>query len=347
MGLSSYNIEALKPLFTPDDVVIVAPLNWGMGHASRCIPVIEMLSKYCKKVILASNGVALDLLTKEFPLLSTEELPSYDIKYKYRNILTNIIISTPTIVRAIDRERKNADILAKKHNATVILSDNRLGFRSRHTHNFYITHQMNLVHSSKLVAQIGTFIHRRFYSKFDLCLVPDYGDQRALAPDMSQSHYKNVIFVGPLTRINKISLALDNDILALLSGPEPQRTTLENDLVPLLSSFNNYKITLIRGTHKAAEYHVNNGDHLNIIDFATTDVIEYYLNRSRLLISRSGYSTIMDIHNLDIGNVFIPTPGQTEQEYLANHLSNGKKSIKLSQNKLEKLFEIIKYQLNF
>ncbi len=343
MGLSAYNIQALEPHFTQDDIVLVAPLHWGLGHAARCIPIIQWLKQNCKEVILASDGAALELLKKEFPELKYETLPAYDIRYTYENILVNIILGSFRVIKTIYQEHKTTQHLVKKHKITKILSDNRLGLYHHNITSLYLTHQVKILYPTKWISAIGNYIHQRFIHRFDHCLVPDYQGSEALCPDLSDGNIENATFIGPITRINKLNIPFSYDIMVLLSGPEPQRTILEKKLWDILSLLEEYSIVFVRGSKATMTYQYPN--HITVLDFAFGTAIEQLLNSSKLLISRSGYSTVMDTHLLGIKAIWIPTPGQTEQEYLAERLSNHENYTFLKQKDLNLLEEFIKIKI--
>lgn len=341
MGLKQYNIDALHPLFTKDDTVIFGVLNWGLGHASRSIPLIDWLQKRCKKVIVASDGTALDYLRMNFPEISFEVLSSYNIRYKYENIALNIATSSFSIFKAVLQERRMIKQIAKKYQATKVISDNRLGFYYPNCTNFYITHQVNIVHSNKLLSFLGTQAHRMFYKKFDKVLIPDFTGKNALGPQLSQSSDEKAVYIGPLTRIRKLDLPKTIDILVLLSGPEPQRSILEKGLLKELNGLDSLNVCFIRGTYLDIDFDEAIKSHLKIQNISNTEETEFMLNSCKLLISRSGYSTIMDTYELKIPTIWIPTPGQTEQEYLADFHQRNSKYQKLNQNELNKLQKII------
>ena len=328
--------------FTEDDIIMVAPLNWGLGHASRCIPLIRMLRKKCKKVIIASDGVALELLKSEFPDLPFYPLSSYNIQYRYESIVLNILLSSFYIIRAVISERKTALKLAALNGATAILSDNRLGFRTSGVKNYYLTHQINILHPNSIISWLGSKCHQWFIRKFDLCFVPDYSDDRALCPALS--HYGGIekVYIGPLSRISMLNLPRIYDICVVLSGPEPQRSILEALLLDELNLLNQFRILLVRGTNTRITF-PGIPTHIIVKDLLISAETEHILNSSGLLISRSGYSTIMDIIHLEIKAIFIPTPGQTEQAYLAEKCSESLKYGIINQNEIKKLGEVINY----
>ena len=262
--------------FSADDIVIIAPLNWGLGHATRCIPLIDLF--------------------------------------------LNILMILPSIIMAFLKERQSAIKIVNNYHATIILSDNRFGFRCPAVKNIYMTHQVNILHNYPIISLLGSKVHQWFIKKFDICLVPDYSDKGSLCPALTQGNNIKKIFIGPLTRIKKLVLPMNWDICVMLSGPEPQRSILEKELIKQLIVLKQYKILFVTGNEK--EYDVMTlPEHISIRSLLTSNEVEEILNSSKLLISRSGYSTIMDIVNLDIHAIFIPTPGQTEQEYLGQTLA--------------------------
>lgn len=337
--LSKTAQELISPYFSANDVVIIAPLNWGLGHASRCIPIIEYLISRCKKVIIASDGQSLEILKKEFPKLISENIPSYRIQYRYNSMLLNMLIMLPTIIATIIKEKKHAVKLTKKHHATIILSDNRLGFWSKQTKNIYLTHQINILHRNKIIAWFGSKAHQFFIKKFDICFVPDYFGEKAICPALSNNPLFSPFYLGPISRIKKLEMPVIWDICVVLTGPENQRTYFENKLLNILNPLVDYKILFIRGTDKKSMPRVE--PHITVKSVSSSEEMETYLNTSRLLISRCGYSTIMDIYELNIKAILIPTPGQTEQEYLSEILTKRKKFNFLNQNQLHELPAII------
>lgn len=337
--LSNSNLSIIGRFVSKDDIVIVGVLNWGLGHATRCIPLIDWLTKECKQVIIASDGEALQLLTAQYPKLLSYKLPSYSIQYKYEDIAVNMLASSTKVIRAIKNEMNVADLLSRETGATLIISDNRLGFKSKYTKNLYLTHQVKILHNNLLVSKMGTWIHSYFIKKFDHGLIPDFNNELALCPSLSVTNSTFFSYLGPLTRIQKLNLPLVYDILVLLSGPEPQRTVFEKLLWRQLTMMDQYKVCIAGA--KTLESN-QNFSHIDILPIQNTNDVETLLNTSKILISRSGYTTIMDIFNLDIKAIFVPTPGQTEQEYLAVFHSKNSKYTFLNQNELNKLLKTIK-----
>ena len=161
--------------------ILVAPLNWGLGHATRCIPIINELIKCNFEPVIATDGIALDLLRKEFPEIEAIELPSYNITYSKNGFLfkLKILLSTPKILSTTIKEHKKAEQLVDKLNINGIISDNRLGFHSKKVPSIFITHQLHVL--SGITTWISSKIHHLFINRYNECWIPDYKDKNNLS----------------------------------------------------------------------------------------------------------------------------------------------------------------------
>lgn len=290
-----------------------------MGHATRCIPIINALLKANYEPVLASDGDALLLLQKEFPLLKSVELPSYNISYpkngKYLNF--KLLLQIPHIISAIKKERKTVAHLIDQENIAGIISDNRFGVYSKKVPSVYMTHQLKVL--SGKTTFITTKIHQQFIRKFDECWIPDVEENPNFSGDLGhlkKLHF-NLKYLGILSRFQPKELEIKYDLLLLLSGPEPQRTLLENKLLMELKDFKG-RVLMVRGVFSAAE--ITAPGNFKIVNYLLANELEEAIKQSNLVIARSGYSTIMDLAVLGKKAFFIPTPGQFEQEYLAKRL---------------------------
>lgn len=300
--------------------ILVAPLHWGLGHATRCIPIIRAILKSGCHVIIASDGAALYLLQKEFPQLPSLELPSYGIEYpkKGKNIILKLLLKLPKIKRAISSEKKIIKKLVSEKIIHGIISDNRIGVRSNQIPSVFITHQLNVLSGSTTF--FSSKFHRNIINKFDECWVPDLEGSMNLSGTLGHLGRSNhhIKYIGLLSRMQKKILPIEFDVLIILSGPEPHRTYLEEKLIAQFKD-KEKRILLIRGLveHKQVKSRVAN---IQILNYALSDEMEQFLNKSDVVISRSGYTSIMDLAVLAKKAFFIPTPGQFEQEYLAKRL---------------------------
>jgi UDP:flavonoid glycosyltransferase YjiC (YdhE family) len=291
-----------------------------LGHATRCIPIIHALLKANYNPVLASDGDALSLLQKEFPFLKSIELPSYNISYPEngKNLKFKLFLQLPAIISAVRKERKIVSQLIDKEHIAGIISDNRFGVFSKKVPSVYMTHQLK-VFSGKTTF-ITSKIHQQFIKNFDECWVPDAEGISNISGALGhlKKHLFNQKYIGILSRFQPKKFEITYDLLVLLSGPEPQRTLLENKLLIELRNFNG-KILMVRGVLNNTTK-INGPDNFKIINYLLANDLEEAMNQSNMVIARSGYSTIMDLAVLGKKAFFIPTPGQFEQEYLAKIL---------------------------
>ena len=304
--------------------ILVAPLNWGLGHATRCIPIIRELLDHGHQPFIASDGVALSLLKKEFPDLPAFELPSYKISYaeKAKNFKIKMIWDSPKVFKAIAKEKKAVKRLVKEHDLQGIISDNRLGAYYKKVPCVFITHQLNVLSGN--TTWMSSKAHQKIIKKFDVCWVPDVKEKPNLTGKLG--HLKksklNIAYLGPLSRFEKEELPITHDLMVLLSGPEPQRTMLEEKLMEELHEFEG-NILFVKGkieNHQVQEeIEIPHGKILHY-NFMKSDELEKAINQSKKVLCRSGYTTVMDLAKLEKKAFFIPTPGQYEQEFLAKRM---------------------------
>jgi len=305
------------------NIVLVAPLDWGLGHATRCIPLINLLLQKGCKVIIAAEGIQKELLKPEFSNVIFVDIPGYRIKYtnSKRLFALKIAAQIPKILLAIRREKKWLHRFLKNNKVDVIISDNRYGFTHSKVTSVFITHQLLIRAPFAFIEKILLKFNYRLIRKFSLCWVPDEKGGQNLAGALShppQMPLTEVKYIGGLSRLEKQETAIKYDVLIILSGPEPQRTLLEKEITIQLINFKG-KAFLVRGLPggKSQLCSTNNliiKNHLPATDLARV------MNESAYIISRSGYTTVMDMCKLKKKSILIPTPGQTEQEYLADHL---------------------------
>lgn len=306
----------------PSKNILVAVLNWGLGHATRCIPIINELERQGANVILASDGDALLLLQQEYPHLKTIELPAYNIHYKGNNMFLNMAPQVPKILKAIRLERKKLDSIIEEHKITTIISDNRYGMCHPAVFSVFLTHQLNIQVPNKwLEAMVAKYNHY-FIRKFDQCWVPDHANEPSLAGDLAHgSPLQNIQYLGPLSRMSKLAkTAIKQEIIAVLSGPEPQRTYLENKIIAQAKVLP-YQFLIVGGKPKTMEQkHL--AKNVQWQSFMDATALQKAIAESHIVLARSGYSTVMDLVAMGCQKVLlIPTPGQSEQEYLARRLA--------------------------
>ena len=315
--------------------ILVSPLNWGIGHATRLCPIIQILSQK-HNVILSADGNSYSFLEKEFPELLILKAPSLEIKYSSFRFLmpVKIFLTIPKLMFFYYQNRKWIKKYIKNNKIDVIISDNRFGFFSKKIHSIFITHQLKIAvpNNLKVLEKIVFLINKFNIQKFDECWIPDNykqisgklsGDNKLKIPQKR---------IGVLSRFNKLETKRKVekfDILVLISGPEPQRSKLEKIIKTSLKK-NQYKVLILSGIPT-----VNNEEkyeNITIKNHLSTNDFQTILQQTEIVIARAGYSTIMDLITLNKTAILIPTPGQTEQEYLANYLHNRKVFINVKQN---------------
>jgi len=303
-----------------NNTILIAPLNWGLGHATRCIPIINALQGNNFIPIIASDGIALELLRKEFPYLQTLELPSYQIEYAKngKNFKWKLLRSCPKMIEAVLEEKKTIKKWIKKYGIDGIISDNRLGVFSQKVPSVFITHQLSVLTGN--TTWITSKLHQHIIKKYVECWVPDVEGTPNLTGKLG--HLKkadfNIKYIGPLSRMHKKEIPKIYDLMVVLSGPEPQRGLLEEKLKKELLNYNG-NVIFIKGIIEK-DQKKEQVENVAFYNFMNSRQLEQTFNESEMVLCRSGYTTIMDLAKLEKKAFFIPTPGQFEQEYLAEKL---------------------------
>ncbi|WNJ21405.1 glycosyltransferase [Pontibacter sp. G13] len=328
--------------------ILVAPLDWGLGHATRCIPIIEALQENGAEPLIAGAGNGLKILQGQFPDIPTLELPSYQIRYaKGRHLVPALMKQVPSILRTIKEEKALVDEWITKYNITGIISDNRYGVRSTRVPSVVICHQLAAKAPKRLAwgDPIVRRAHMYTLRHFDEVWVPD-SQKVALSESMAHGNWvpSKVSYLGLLSRFFGKEMPADFEtpelkgktpnIVAVISGPEPQRSQLVEKIKQQALSAG-VDIWMVLGQPKLK--HVKQEGGVLLIPHLKTPDMHRLLGTAEIVISRSGYTSLMDY--LAIGtkkNILVATPGQTEQEFLAERLHERK----IALNILQKNFEL-------
>ncbi len=337
--------------------ILVAPLDWGLGHATRTIPIVREFLSQGHSVDLAVSGKMSALYRGEFPDLAQIEIPGYGIRYPQRGFEMPfwLFANYRRILKVNRREHEIAESLARERGYDMIFSDNRFGFHATGAKNIYMTHQLRIAFPGpfSVFESLGVAWHRRRMQKFDEIWVPDYAEFPGLAGKLSHVRYsgrfaEKVKFIGPQSRFAKerSSLAAERpergfDLLAILSGPEPMRTSFENLVLQAFAK--------IPGNHAVVRGLPGNGElpvappNVTLYNHLETEAFAKTVKSAKTIVSRPGYSTVMDLECLGAKCIFVPTPGQTEQVYLGESLQkNGVAKLLLQKDlSARKLWETI------
>ncbi|MBI4947834.1 MAG: glycosyltransferase [Bacteroidetes bacterium] len=334
--------------------ILIAPLDWGLGHATRCIPIIKYLLEKKHEVVIGADGRPLQLLKKEFPSLEFVVMPCYNISYS-RNVFMvfKMAVQIPKILLGINREHALLKKIIKEKRIDAVISDNRFGLWSREVPCVFITHQLMV--KSPFGEKIIHRLNVNYISKYSECWIPDQpplslldkeGSLTAgLTGDLSHkfSLPKNAKFIGVLSRFESPQPPLQGGdkrhLLIILSGPEPQRTMFEKEILeqikknPILSLFLRGSLIVQGITERNERKKISKN--VEIVSHLTSDALQKEILSSEIILSRPGYSTVMDMAVLGKKAIFVPTPGQTEQEYLADYFSEKKIAYSVLQKKFD------------
>jgi len=320
--------------------ILISPLNWGLGHASRIIPIIDYCLNSGKNVVIAGNGVSLDLLKNKYPDLTTVNLPAPTLHYgNKRAISLRLVIKVLFMLINFRKERRLTKRIIRQYNIDTIISDNRPGVYSSRVKSIYITHQVSIFISARsgLLSAIFSKFHQNIIAKYDYCWVPDFEGENSLAGRLSSNVKDLQLFhIGPLSRFAikgyswEPTKIVEYKIVCIISGPEPQRSSFETLVISKLQNTKHNSL-IIRGLPNT-ETTLKSIANVSFLNHCDDNQFYNYLQSADLIICRSGYSSIMDIFAIGKNALIIPTPGQPEQEYLAEYLSGKYGFIGMSQN---------------
>ena len=307
--------------------ILIAPLDWGLGHATRCIPIIQKLMTAGAEVVIAAEGAIASLLHLEFPDIEIIPLTGYGISWPGNKKRMQWLLKEYERIRKIIRyENQWLQEIIKERKITGIISDCRFGLYTDKIPCVFITHQLHIETGFSILNLLARKVNYSYLNKYNVCWVPDNLND-SLAGRLSHPNKMPgvpVKYIGVLSRFVKKEMPLKYNYLFLISGPEPQRSMLENKLLTL--NREHKKIALVRGLPGSQNQDSQDLQDLQdcksivIFNHLPAHDLNNLIAESEVIISRSGYSTVMDMVALEKKAVFIPTPGQTEQEYLARFL---------------------------
>lgn len=308
------------------EVVLFSPLNWGLGHATRIVPLVKREQQKGNKVVIAAGGRAFDFLCREFKELKIIYFPNFNVYY-WRKPFFNVglLIQMPLFFAYIFVEYFFVKKIVKQNKVTKIISDNRYGVFSKKTKNIIVTHQLfiKLPFVFKLLEPFLHFVTCQLVGIFDECWVPDYKEfDKSLSKELSHKKRipKNVKYIGPLSRFSHYNIVYNDfylsscpDVLVIISGPEPSRSLFESEVEKRFANTDK-KVLMVCG--KPNDTSSNTFGNIKKVNHLNSQELFFYLKNSKQIISRCGYSTLMDLHVLGLKAELSATPNQTEQEYL-------------------------------
>lgn len=312
--------------------VLFAPLNWGLGHAARMVPLINNSLLQGDKVIIGADGAALEFLKLEFPQVKIVKLTGYTICYARQPFfLFYMLLQMPIFYSSIWIEHFRLSRLIKHYKISTIISDNRYGLWNKNVKSILLTHQLfiQLPKTIKFLESILHWVTALLVRKFDVCWVPDFQNiENSLSGKLSHGINipKNVTYIGPLSRFKAKPKAINKEptnnyeVVVLISGPEPHRTYFEDDMTKRFA-YSHKKVLMVCGK-PGNKNRIDGPLNIKKVEHLNTPELIFQLVQAKHIVARSGYSTLMDLHALNLKAEFIPTKGQTEQEYLAAWMEN-------------------------
>lgn len=335
-------INSINYPFKNASRILICPLDWGLGHASRCVPIIHSLLKQGHEVIIAASGGPLVFLQQEFPHLGSVNFEGYSIRYSKHYLWLTIAWQIPKLLLGIIREHMRLKQLCAQHRIDGVISDNRFGCWHASLPSIFISHQIFI----RVPVFEGLIRRLNFWcmQQYQKVWIPDVAGSPNFSGQLS--HGSNIPahaeFIGLLSRFqpkNDTTASSNNDaICVLLSGPEPQRTLLENKLIEQLLTLN-LQATVVRGL-PAEKQKKENTANLHFENHLPTKALQQLIESSGIVVCRSGYSSIMDLAILGKKAIFIPTPGQSEQVYLADYFMTQKICFSQAQDKFDLAFAL-------
>jgi UDP:flavonoid glycosyltransferase YjiC (YdhE family) len=297
-------------------------LNWGLGHASRSLPLIRNYLDLGHEVICASDGEALTMLRKELPDQMVLQLPGYDILYGSRFMPVNMFKHGPGMLKTIKTEHELTKAIVARHHIDCIISDNRYGCYHASVPSALITHQLQVFSGQKL---LDAYIRRQIRSwlkNFTEVWIPDQAPPGNITGDLSGINTDPVpkYYLGVISELTSTPAKGKYAAVAVISGPEPQRTHFEQMVIKQLSALDG-RFAIVRGKPDIEEP-VKEAGNLTIFPYASRAELSALLNETEIVISRSGYTTLMDLSKTGHKAILCPTPGQYEQVFLADRLKN-------------------------
>lgn len=330
---------------------MLSPLAWGLGHASRSVPIVKLLQNNGFNVILAANRSACFLFERELHNTTCIKIPGFEVRYsRFLPLMLSLVLQFPLFLVQVFIDRIAISYIIKKYDIDIIISDNRFCFKHPKTYNIYLTHQVNIALSKKLffLEKAASKFHQLIIKKYHELWIPDYPGNHALAAKLSDARPVQIKYryVGHLSRFNTVikpPTAPKYKFAFVLSGPEPQRSMLEKIIVDFFNNTNT-NILIIRGLTTNRQY-PKTSENICFMNYADTQKLIEVCNSAEIMVSRSGYSSIMDWVALGTKTILIPTPGQSEQAYIARHLQQKSQFVFLKQadfNQIEKRLDVIK-----
>lgn len=306
----------------------MVPLDWGLGHATRCIPILNALKEGGVEVLVAGEGPALQILVKALPGLVFLPLKGYRVTYAQKRgfFTVHLLSQTLKIRRSIHAEHTWLKRVIREYEIDGVISDNRYGLWNKSVPSVFLTHQLDIKTGNRLLNYLARKINWSYIKKFGSCWLADVEGNNNLSGELAhpkihppfQCHY-----LGLLSRFAYQQQENNGPILFLISGPEPARSLFEKKVLQQVN-YIQQPVILIRGLPHEKDLPPGLPANLQAYNHAGAEELSRMISSAKIVVCRAGYSTLMDLTALKKNAIIIPTPGQTEQEYLGKYLHQQK-----------------------
>jgi uncharacterized protein (TIGR00661 family) len=319
--------------------VFIAPLNWGLGHAIRLLPLIKLLLTKDYEVYIGASGRSKEVLQQEVKQCIFFDFPEYPIKYPHSRFFVTrfMLIIFPQMLLAMKNEQKKLRILHKKYHFNLIISDNRFSLALSGVRSLLISHQLRykLPWPIQKMEWLPEYFNYSHFRKYDRIIVPDIEEHKTLTGELSHNmRYlpeNKLYYLGIMTALEQNIKEDDGriDYFVIISGPEPQRTKFEKIILNQVGKLKGRVVIALGKPEK--DYKIRMGNSV-IYTYLNRYKISDYLRRAKFIISRPGYTTVMEMIESGNRGLFIPTPGQIEQVYLAKYFIENNWCYSVPQN---------------
>lgn len=300
----------------PEDIsnkrILFSALDWGLGHVMRSIPLLKKLHNQGCSIFIACDIAQEKLFREELKEVVFLAHTGYSFKFRGKgSFSSDLFFQFPKLLNRLKKERKQVAYFVDTHQIDIVLSDQRMGFYSKTTTSILLTHQLNLPLS--ILQKPAQWFYTYWVNKFTTIWIPDLAPPNNLAGKLSETKKKNAIYIGWLSRFSKLNSRSNSKtykIGVIVSGPAPYSDSFFVEMKQRLINQSDKSFIIY---HKAEPLEVGQ---LSIFNCTATDEMQSLLLSAEKIITRAGYSSMMDLKVLDVPAEYIPTPGQSEQEYL-------------------------------
>lgn len=303
--------------------ILFAASSWGLGHATRDLILIQALMDAGHSVTVLSTDRALKLLRGELAdqcdYIDLPDIPKA-LGHTSASFYLKMTMALPLVFRTFRREHRFVDELCRAGKCDRIVSDSRYGVWSRDVPSYHLMHTLHQISPFRvrLVEHVIESIQRGLLSGAKKVLIPDQeenGLAGELCHDLVAFRRDQIEYLGILSSVLRMPVEQDIDYFITVSGVEPQRSILEKKVLRQARELDG-RVVITLG-RPDLPFSVSDDGRLAIYSFLGRRRQAEMLNRARTVVSRSGYTTLMELAELGKRALMVPAVGQSEQEYLA------------------------------